>query len=229
MSVRYPTPAAAKLTSLSDQVYERLRLAIISASLKPGGKLVEMDIAAQMGTSQGPVREALQRLEHDGLVERRARSGSFVAPLKMDEMVELVDIRCSVEGSAVRREARSITPQQCDELDQMVAQMAAAGADHDIMALAEIDMQFHRTIIEWSGSATLLRVWSTLGNQIQRFVVQTHSEAYSDFVEIGMRHGPIVDALRSHDEDAAVERIQRHIRLILPHLDALRSDQPDSR
>ncbi|MBK8027175.1 MAG: GntR family transcriptional regulator [Chloroflexi bacterium] len=229
MSVLLPSPASAKLTSLSDQVYERLRLSIIGRTLKPGEKLVELDIAAQMGTSQGPVREALQRLEHDGLVERRARSGSFVTPLKMDEMVELVDIRCSVESFAIRRAATSITPRQCDELDNLVAQMAAAGANHDIMTLAEIDVQFHRTIIEWSGSKTLLRVWSTLGNQIQRFVVQTHSEAYSDFVEIGTRHGPIVDALRSHDEEVAVERIRHHIRLILSHLDYLRSAQPDSR
>ncbi|MBL8117093.1 MAG: GntR family transcriptional regulator [Anaerolineae bacterium] len=214
--------APATLTSLSDQVYERLRLAIISAALKPGEKLVELDIAAQMGTSQGPVREALQRLEHDGLVERRARIGSFVTFLKMDEMREMVDIRSSVETFAIRRTAKTITNTQCDELDNLIEQMTEAATNHDIMTLAQIDMKFHQNIIIWSESETLLRVWSTMGNQIQRFVVQTHSEAYTDYVEIATRHAPIVQALRAHDGDAGVECIQHHIHLIFSHLERLR-------
>src|SRR5215470_19708501 len=93
-------PRTAKLASLSDQVYEHLRLAIIHTDLVPGEKLVELEIAAQMGTSQGPVREALQRLERDGLVERRARSATFVTSISPDEMYELFSIRSVIEGFA---------------------------------------------------------------------------------------------------------------------------------
>jgi DNA-binding GntR family transcriptional regulator len=211
-------PRTTKLVSLSDQVYAHLRLAIICAELAPGEKLVEMDIAAQMGTSQGPVREALQRLEHDGLVERRARSATFVTSIPIDEMYELFSIRSSIEGFATRRTAQRITPSQCDELDDLIHKMEQAGSQKELITLAQYDMQFHRYLVEWSGSVGLFRVWMPLSSQIQRFIVQSHPLHYSDFVEIGTRHQPIVEALRRQDADSAVRAIQDHIMLIWPKI-----------
>ena len=184
-------PRAAKIASLPDQVYAHLRSAIISAELPPGEKLVELEIAAQMGTSQGPVREALQRLERDGLVERRARSATFVTSMSIDEMYELFSMRSGIEGFAVRRTVEPITPAQCDELDELIEKMAQAGSRKDMATLAEYDMQFHRHIVEWSGSAGLLRVWTTLSSQIQRFIVQSHVEHYFRFCR--NRHAPPAD------------------------------------
>lgn len=211
-----PRPPARliKVASLSDQVYTHLRRAIICSDLLPSEKLVELDIAAQMGTSQGPVREALQRLEHDGLVERQARSATFVTSTAIDEMYELFSIRSAIEGFAARRTAQKITAGQCEELDALVQQMAQAGSRSEIITLAEYDMQFHRQIVEWSGSASLLRVWTPLSSQIQRFIVQSHPLHYPDFVEVGTRHQPIVEALRQHDSDGAALRVQEHIMLI---------------
>jgi DNA-binding GntR family transcriptional regulator len=211
-------PRNAKLVSLSDQVYEHLRRAIICTDLTPGEKLVELDIAAQMGTSQGPVREALQRLERDGLVERRARSATFVTNISLDEMYELFSIRCVIEKFAVRRTAQKITPEQCTELDELIRKMVQVGKETDIIPLAEYDMQFHQRIVEWSGIVGFLRLWSTLSNQIQRFIVQTHPEHYPDYVEVGIRHQPILDALRRHDGDAAAQIMQEHIMLIWPKI-----------
>jgi DNA-binding GntR family transcriptional regulator len=204
----------ARLASLVDQVYERLRIAIICAELPPGHKLVELEIAAQMGTSQGPVREALQRLEHDGLVERRARSATYVTDVTTNEMHELFYIRSVIEGFAISRTASHITSEQCNELDALVQKMAEAGGEDDILTLSEHDMMFHRLICEWSGSAALLRVWSPLSSQIQRFVVQSHPWHYPDLIEVGTRHQPIVDALRSHDIEGAARLLKEHIMLI---------------
>ena len=200
-----------KLVSLSDQVYEYLRLAIISGEVAQGEKLVEMDIAAQMGTSQGPVREALQRLERDGLVERQARSATFATSISMDEMYELFAVRSTIEGFAVRHTAQKISHEQCAELDNLIQNMAEAGRQQELMTLAQYDMQFHRCILEWSDSAGLLRVWTPLSSQIQRFIVQSHPKHYSDFVEIGTRHQPILDALRRHDGDEAIRATQEHV------------------
>ena len=211
-------PRASRLASLPDQLYDHLRHDIISGTLPPGAKLVELEIAAQMGTSQGPVREALQRLERDGLVERRARSATFVTSISTGEMFELFSIRSSIETFAIRRAAQTITPEQCDELGELIAKMAQAGALHEMIPLAEYDMQFHRRIVEWSGSANFVRTWTTLSNQIQRFIVQTHPEHYPDFVEIGTRHQPILDALCAHDADAAERTIRENIMLIWPKI-----------
>jgi DNA-binding GntR family transcriptional regulator len=83
------------VASLADQIYGRVCEAIVRAQLQPGKRLVELEIAAQVGTSQGPVREALQRLERDGLVERQTRSATFVTDISADEMHSLVAIRAS--------------------------------------------------------------------------------------------------------------------------------------
>jgi DNA-binding GntR family transcriptional regulator len=209
----------AKLASLPDQVYEHLRFAIISAELPPGEKLVELDIAAQMGTSQGPVREALQRLERDGLVERRARSATFVSSISMDEMYELFSIRSHIEGFAIQRTAQKVTAEQLGELDELVQKMAQAGREKEMIKLAEFDLQFHRCLVEWSGSASLLRAWTPLSSQIQRFIVQSHPQHYPDFVEVGTRHQPIVAALGLHDGNMAAQAIQEHIMLIWSKID----------
>ena len=211
-------PRVAKLASLSDQVYEHLRRAIICADLPPGEKLVELEIAAQMGTSQGPVREALQRLEYDGLVERRARSATYVTALSMDEMYEMYSIRSVIEGFAIRRTAQKITDEQCDQLEDFIQKMAEAGEQKEITILAEYDVQFHGAIVEWSGSDGLLRAWTPLASQFQRFIVDTHPQHYPDYVEVGTRHQPIVDALRQHDSDAAAHAVQNHIMLIWPKI-----------
>jgi DNA-binding GntR family transcriptional regulator len=203
-----------KLTSLSEQVYEFLRVAIIRAELKPGEKLVEMDIAAQMGTSQGPVREALQRLERDGLVERQARSATFVSDVAVDEVYELFAIRSSIEAFAIRRTAKHITDAQCRQLDTLLHHMVKAGSERSLFTLTEYDMQFHRYVVEWSQNAGLLRAWLPLSNQLQRFIVHSHLEHFPDFVEIATRHQPIIDKLREHNADGAAEVIQEHIMLI---------------
>src|SRR6185436_8580289 len=99
------------------------RSAIICANIQPGEKLVELEIAAQMGTSQGPIREALQRLERDGLVERRARSATYVTTITIDGMYELFSIRRMIESFAIQRTAQKITSQQCDYLDELIQKM----------------------------------------------------------------------------------------------------------
>jgi DNA-binding GntR family transcriptional regulator len=209
-----PVSRVTKVSSLSDQVYTYLRHAIICSERLPGEKLVELEIAAQVGTSQGPVREALQRLEYDGLVERRARSATFVTSIPIDEMYEIFSIRGQIEGFAVRRTAQCITPAQLDELDELVRQMAAAGRRGEIITLAEYDMQFHYSIVEWADSVSLLRVWQPLSSQIQRFIVQSHPQEYPDLAEVGNRHQPIVDALRERDSERAAQALQKHIMLI---------------
>lgn len=207
-------PRTGKLASLSDQVYQHLRFDIISSRLQSGEKLVELEIAAQMGTSQGPIREALQRLERDGLVERRARSATFVTTISNDSMYELFSVRSMIESFAVQRTAQTITPEQCDYLDELIQKMALFGAQKEIIGLAEYDMQFHRHLVEWSGSPSLFYAWMPLSSQIQRFIVQSHPQQYPNFVEVGTRHQPIVETLRAHDSAAAARAVHDHIMLI---------------
>jgi DNA-binding GntR family transcriptional regulator len=111
----------------------------------------------------------------------------------------------------VPRTAQTITQEQCDELDSLIEKMIEAGRQHNIITLSGYDVEFHQRICAWAGSTSLLQAWMPLASQIQRFVVKTHPERYPDFVDVAVRHQPIVDALRSHNEEQAVRTVQAHI------------------
>ena len=92
-----------KVKSLTEQVYDHLRVDIVTGRLQADDRLVELEIAASMGTSQAPIREALQRLEREGLVTRRGRSGTYVTGWVLDEIYEIFAIRAMIEGFATKR------------------------------------------------------------------------------------------------------------------------------
>ncbi len=209
-----PVKNGAVSRSLAHQIMQRLRTEIIHGKLAPGERLVELDIARRMGTSQGPVREALQMLERDGLVERRAHTASFVAPLSFDDMYELFKIRSLVEGYAIRRAAQRISDADCDALDALVDQMREAGRRGDIVTLVECDLAFHRRLCECSGSATLVQMWTPLYSQIQRFIAQNHPQHFRNLASIADTHDPIVAALRKRKPAAAARAVREHIMLI---------------
>ncbi|HAJ37131.1 MAG TPA: hypothetical protein DCL15_15750 [Chloroflexi bacterium] len=200
--------------SLADQVYEYLRTEIVSGRLTPGARVVELEVASAMGTSQGPVREALQRLEREGLVEKHSHSATFVTNVSIDEMYELFSIRSVIEGFAIRRTVERITPEQCDQLDQLIELMRTAGRNDDMLTLTGHDLQFHRLICQWSGSGTLQRSWDPLYGQTQRFVVRTHKDYFASLTDIADTHVPIVAALRNHDAANVTRLIQEHVMLI---------------
>jgi len=216
----FPSSAAACISptsvirSLTEQVYERLRADIVTGRLEAGDRLVELEIAASMGTSQAPVREALQRLEREGLVIRKGRSGTYVTECALDEIHEIFAIRSTIEGFAIRRATKTITADQLSELITLVGLMHAAADDGNMALLTQYDLLFHRDICEWSGSSGLLRTWEPLYSQVQRFVVQTNVNHFSSLNEIAESHVPIVDALKQGDEEAAAMAVQEHVMLI---------------
>jgi DNA-binding GntR family transcriptional regulator len=203
-----------------DQVWKQLRSAILHGQLLAGDRLVELDIAARLGTSQGPVREALQRLEHEGLVIRVAHTGTFVSPLSYDDMREVFDVRAAIEAAAIRRTAVRITAAQCAELAALLEAMRASGAAGDMASLADHDMAFHERICTWSGHATLLRAWRLLFVQVQRFIIQTHPHYFPNLVDVANQHVALLDALAAHDQDLAAQRICEHSRIIWSHIES---------
>ncbi len=222
-SLPAPSAAAARVKPLGVQVYEQLRIAILRAELPPGARLVELELARRLGTSQGPVREALQRLEREGLVRRHAHSATFVTEISDEEMQELFCIRSLIERFAVKRALPAITPAHCDELDAVVARMYEAGRRDDMLAFTEQDLVFHRLICQWSGSYALLRAWDPLFSQIQRFVLHTHTQYFPSIQAIADIHLPLIAALRSGDLERAQNEIDAHIMLIWSLIAAARA------
>ena len=207
-------------STVVEQISSALRRMILRGELAPGTRLVELDLAAQTSASQSSVREALHRLERDGLVVRRGRQGTFVTDVDPENMAEVFHIRSTVESFAIRRTMERITPERLDELDQLVARMRTAGMRGDVMELVEADMAFHNRICTWAEHPTLLRVWELLFTQMERFLVLYDVTHFGDLTQVATNHDPLLDAMRGDDPDHAAEIMRQHVLIGAPPHDA---------
>ena len=197
--------------SLVDQIWKRLRTAIIHGEIFVGARLVELQIAEEMGTSQGPVREALQRLEQEGLVERRARSATIVTETPNESIHDLITIRSLVERLAAQRAALRITDDQLDQLRNLIEQMRVCVRQYNRLALEHLNMEFHLCLCRWSGNPFFFRLWLSISVQMQRLIAQRPADHVVDLHGYVESHMPIVEALAAHDSQRAAAIIAKHI------------------
>lgn len=194
-----------------DEVHHQLRAMILVGALPPETRLIELDVAAQMGTSQASVREAIHRLERDGFVERRPRLGSFVTPVLLDDVHEILEVRIAIERIAAQRAALRGGAERGDQLREIVERMRDAGRARDMVALTEHDLAFHRQICLWSDHRTLLRAWVPLSTQVQRLMVIAQPFRYPDLTVLADTHLPIIDMIEHGDATAAADAVGDHI------------------
>ncbi|SHI66053.1 GntR family transcriptional regulator [Wenxinia saemankumensis] len=191
------------------QVADRIRTAILSGRLKPGEPLVETALAEQMTVSRAPIREAIQILENDGLVETIAYKGKRVKPLTAREVEEIYSLREAYEVMAVRRiieRGADASPLRgpCEDMNR------AAAAD-DLEALTAADEAFHRTLIQIADHDLLLASWRSLYLRIHQ-IMALRMRRRPELPQIAANHPPIVDALVARDMDRAVKLISDHTR-----------------
>lgn len=193
------------------QIAARLRRAIISGRLVPGAVLVETALAEQMNVSRAPIREAIQILENDGLVETIAYKGKRVKPLTAREVEEIYGLREVFEVLAVRRildKGTSVAPlrEHCRAMDD-----AVRNDDYD--ALIAADEAFHRTLILLSDHHLLLASWNNLYLRIHQIMALRNRDE-RNLGEVAGNHPPIVDALERGDRTLATKLISEHTRAL---------------
>ncbi len=194
-------------TPLRQRLKEALLRRIIGGHYDPGERLVELRIAEEFGTSQGPVREALRELEATGLVTNIPRRGTYVAEVMSSGLREIYTVRGALEEQATR----IVTSRRCcdiDALQRATDLMREAALASDIHGVIEHSVTFHRTIMEAAGNRLLLNIWQSL--QIETRTTITMLTEGLDLVEIADSHQPIVDAIRSGDAELAAREAREH-------------------
>ncbi len=213
-----PTLAPIEQTPLRVQVADILRSAIVTGKPRPGTALVETVLAEQLNVSRAPIREAIQDLENDGLVETMAYRGKRVKPLTVREVSETCEMRQRFEVMAVRRILDQGTPvgtlwTPCRTMDE-----AAAAGDRE--ALVAADEVFHRTLIQLSDHRLLAQLWAGLYLRIHQ-IMSLRNDQEVDLVDIAGTHPPIVKALETND-------VEQVVRLVSEHADVLADFDPSS-
>jgi DNA-binding GntR family transcriptional regulator len=192
---------------MRDQIRRVLVERILNGYYKPGDRLVELQLARELKTSQGPVREALRELEALRLVESETYRGTRVRALSEREMEDAGRVRGVLEQAAARWGAPALQRESAP-LRATLEAIRAAAAIRDVDAYAEHNMTFHRLIVEASGNRVLLRLWDSLMLEVRTRIGL--SQRAIDMVSAAETHVPIVEALERGDGETAGRLLLEH-------------------
>jgi len=189
---------------------DALREAIITGEIKPGQQLVETELAASLGVSRAPLREALQILSAEGLAETIPYHGTTVRRLTKADIEELYSLRSVLETFAIRRVIELHDPQHALVLRECFERMLAAAEAGALKQVNQIDREFHDTIIELTGHSLLLTSWSVVSMRVRQ-VMALLNRRNSDLKRIAYNHVPIIEAIEAGDTEIAVQLMEKHV------------------
>jgi DNA-binding GntR family transcriptional regulator len=195
---------------LREKVLDVLREAIIQGDFKPGQALVESDLATRLGVSRAPIREALQVLSADGLLDVIPYHGTTVRALTKTDIEELYSLRSVLEVFAMRRVVARGDPEIPRALRQVYEDMLDSAHQGDLKQVNLIDRRFHDTLIEMSGHRLLAVVWNSVSMRVRQ-VMGLLNERNTDLKQIAYNHVPLIEAIERGDEEQAVALLRHHI------------------
>lgn len=213
-ATRNPLPRVLP-RNLSHEVYTILRTAILTHDIEPGARLLEADLASELGVSRAPVREAIRMLEHEGLLESLPRRGATVVTIPEDEIQMFYEFRAHIEAKAFARAAARITDDEIEGLRERLGTLHAAYRSGDIDAVTAADREFHGAVVSIAGLTLLRRLWSNFDGPLRLRINQLVDAAPNDdtaFIESqDFPHSRLIDALAAHDPDEAARLVTGHI------------------
>jgi DNA-binding GntR family transcriptional regulator len=204
---RRAATGSASAAPLRHVIKHALLTGILAGRYAPGQRLLELRIAAEFETSQGPVREAFRELEATGLVVNTPRRGTYVAADVAERIREIYVVRGSLEEAATRLATRKRAGDVAD-LQAHVDAMVAAAGDNDIARLADESVAFHRAVLTSAGNALLIAIWSSLAIETRTTI--TLMADGLDLMQAATSHQPIVDAMADGDAEEAARLARVH-------------------
>ena len=202
---------------LREIVYEELKRQILVGEIAPGTRMMEVELAEDMGVSRTPVREAIRKLEKEGLVTIEPRRGAYASDISIKDMVDVLEVRQMLEGMAASMAAQKVTEEE--KLDFVEANSAYKNAvkKGNIEEIIRYDELFHQLIVSYSGNKTLNQLLS----QVQELALRFRYIYYDDFSRyenMPVEHEEIEEAIISGDTQKAkvvaeeqVERLKKFV------------------
>lgn len=194
---------------LRERVYEAIEASIVSGALQPGHHLREDDLARQLGVSRNPVREALQRLMHEGLVDHRQSRGIFVHVPTMTEVEEVFVVRALLEGECARLAAQNATAEAIRDLEDLLERGSRAVERKEADRLLELNEEFHGVLLDLAHNSLMSSMMVSLRRRIRWYfagVVVQRSERSWD------QHRAMYEAIKAGDGETAAQLMREHVR-----------------
>lgn len=201
--------AKLKRTFMKDEVYNMLRLRIVTGELEPGTKLRDLDLSEELGISRTPIREALLMLESDGLVVTKANRWTLVAPIDIKEAENIYSIVWSLECLAMEQAFPNISPKDIKELEELNENFNESIEKEEIYPVLQADNEFHNKIIQLSNNLDLPKLLSSLKVRVQRIEIHYFSQMdtkYSSYIE----HQQIIKGIKNGDLNYTLNAIKNN-------------------
>lgn len=195
---------------LRDMVFDVLMNAIMQGQLSPGERLLEVQLAEEMGVSRTPVREAIRRLELEGFVVMVPRKGAYVAGLSVNDVECVYEIRTALETLAVRLAAQRMEDEDFQQLDELALAMQATWQEGNVDNWVALDAQFHELLYKFSRNERLVQMMSNIMEQLSRYRIISLANVEVRHNSLA-EHQEVIEALRRRDSAGAEAAAARHI------------------
>ena len=195
---------------LRDVVFNTLRQAILRGELKPGERLMEIQLANKLGVNRTPIREAIRKLELEGLVLMIPRKGAEVADITEKSLRDVLEVRKALEELAVQLTCDKITKEQIRELEQAAEQFKKTLKSNDITEIAEADVRFHDIIYLATDNQKLILLLNNLREQMYRYRIEYLKRA-DKYSQLLAEHEEIIRRIEKKQKKEAAEIVCKHI------------------
>ena len=195
---------------LRDVVFNTLREAILKGELAPGERLMEIHLAERLGVSRTPIREAIHKLELEGLVLMIPRKGAEVAKISEKSLRDVLEVRRSLEDLAIELACERMTEEEINQLEEAQKAFCAAIESGEALAIAESDESYHDIIYDGTCNAKLVQMLNNLREQMYRYRLEYIKDAEKRQILVN-EHEHILDAIRRRDVAQAKVAMRQHI------------------
>lgn len=202
--------------SLKEKAYAEIRRRILSGELSADAPLSEYQLAAELELSRTPVREAVKRLEREGLVHSIPNRGTVVAELTVRDISEIYQVREQLEGFAARLAAEIMSEESIQKLEEEIDTLNTLASEGQLNEVVASDIRLHKQIIAATQNSRLIELLGTLDDQMHR--VRALFPESTQWLEATLAdHANIVNAIKAHDEHAAENAMRAHLRSAREH------------
>lgn len=195
---------------LSELAYEELKAHIITGTLAPGTKIRRVKVANELRTSRTPIRKALRKLEHEGLVTIVPRRGAYVTKIYTKDIIDVLEVRENLEGLAASLYATKVKSEDIIRLKDATDNYSRAVAENNFNDILKYDAEFHQIITEACGNNTLIRMLKSLHDVILRYR-HVYYGKFKTLERLSGEHETILNAIESGHSDQAKKCMKTHI------------------
>ena len=195
---------------LRDVVFNTLRHAILKGELEPGERLMEISLAQKLGVSRTPIREAIRKLELEGIVVMVPRKGAEVADITEKDLRDVLEVRTALEELSIELAIRNMDEEQLDNLKKANEAFARNSEGDDLIKIAESDVAFHEHIYMATGNKRLIQIINNLREQMYRYRLE-YIKDKTTHERLVQEHNRIIDAMQLGNVKEAKAAIKLHV------------------